>query len=210
MKKTNVTYEEEFNGYPVNTSKEKQLGCLVPTLERYRQHLEDMTSRHNKVMQTRFDLRYPSDGSVKFDKAHIYRFSDGLKKHFSRMNKSNHKVDLKLDWSPDQKESSAYPHYHCNALVNGNAIQSEYTILKAAEHYWGKALKSENQGLVNYCNKGRDGEKQENGLMYRRGDERCLEVKDKMFHQASYLAKIRDKEGLRKGSHSRGGSQLKK
>jgi hypothetical protein len=63
---------------------------------------------------------------------------------------------------------------------------------------------------VNYCNKGRYGEKQENALMYRRDDERCLEVKDKMVYQASYLAKIRDKEGLRKGSHSRGGSQLKK
>ena len=100
MKKKNLTFEEKFNGYSINTSKEKNLGCFVPTLERYNQHLEDMTIKHNKVMQTRFDLRYPSDGSVKFDKAHIYKFSDGFKKHFSRMRKSNHKVDLKLVLRP--------------------------------------------------------------------------------------------------------------
>jgi hypothetical protein len=95
-------------------------------------------------------------------------------------------------------------------LVNGNAIKSEYAIFKQVERYWGIVLETSHGGLVDYCNKKRDGSRQENGMMYRRGAENAQEILEKMQYQASYLAKIRDKDGLSKGAWIEGGSRLPK
>lgn len=210
MRRQKVTYENEYRDFPINTNKEKRLGCISSSLQSYREKLDYMTDNHSKVLQVRFDLRYPSDNSVPYDKKHISRFSEYFKRSFDRKQTGGHLVDSKLDWVPDQKEKSSHPHYHCLALVNGNAIQSEYNIFKKAEHYWGVVLKSSQEGLVHYCNKDRDGKKQENGMMYRRGEADALEVLEKMQCQASYITKDRDKEGLPKGSWIRGGSRLPK
>jgi len=210
MAKRSVTYENEYRGYPINTVKEKGLGCDERFLEKYWNHVDDMTNRHSKVMQVRFDLRYPSDGSVDYDSKHISRFCEYLTRSFDRDNSSTHAVDLKLQWARDQKRHSSHPHYHCSALVNGNASQSKYTIFKRAEHYWGIVLKTSQEGLVDYCDKKRDGSRQDNGMMYRRGEENAQKIRGEMQYQASYLAKTRDKDGLSKGAWGGGGSRLPK
>lgn len=210
MRRQKVTYENEYRDLPINTNKEKGLGCLCSSLQSYREKLDYMTENHSKVQLTRFDLRYPSDNSVPFDKKHISRFTEYFKRSFVRNQTGPHSVDLHIEWVPDQKEKSAHPHYHCLTLVNGNAIQSEYTIFKKAEHYWRIVLKNDQEGLVHYCNKDRNGQKQENGLMYRRGSADAEETLEKMHRQASYIAKARDKEGLPKGSWIRGGSRIPK
>ncbi len=136
MAKRPVTYENEYRGYPINTVKEKGLGCDERFLEKYWNHVDDMTDRHSKVMQVRFDLRYPSDGSVEFDPRHISRLGWYLTRHFDRSNTSHHSVDLRFRWSCEQKEGATRPHYHCIVLVNGNAHKSEYAIFKQVERYW--------------------------------------------------------------------------
>lgn len=210
MRRQKVTYENEYRDLPINANREKGLGCLSSSLQSYREKLDYMTDNHSKLLQVRFDLRYPSDNSVPYDKKHISRFCEYFKRSFDRNKTSPHSVDAKLDWVPDKKEKSSHPHYHCLALVNGNAIQSEYTIFKTAEHYWGVVLKSSQEGLVDYCNKSRNGGRQENGMMYRRGFEDAEETLEKMHYQASYIAKARDKEGLPKGAWIRGGSRIPK
>lgn len=208
MAKRPVTYENKHRGYPINTVKDKGLGCDVRFLDKYCDQVDDMTDRHSKVLQVRFDLRYPSDGSVDPDGRHISTFVEYVTRSFDRDKSSPHAVDMKLHWSRDQKKKSTHPHYHCLALANGNAIQSEYTIFKRAEHYWGIVLKTSQDGLVDYCDKKRDGSRQENGMMYRRGTKDAQETLGKMQYQASYLAKVRDKDGLSKGAWVGGGSRL--
>lgn len=210
MRRQKVIYENEYRDLPINTNKEKGLGCLSFSLQSYREKLDYMKDNHSKVQQVRFDLRYPCDNSVPYDKKHISRFCEYMKRSFDRMETGGHLVDMKLEWVPDKKDKSSHPHYHCLALVNGNAIQSEYTVLKRAEHYWGIVLQNDQDGLVHYCNKDRSGKKQENGLMYRRGSADAEETLEKMQYQASYIAKARDKEGLPKGSWIRGGSRIPK
>jgi hypothetical protein len=210
MAKRPITYENDYRGYPINTVKERGLGCDKRFLEKYRNHVDDMSDRHSKVMQVRFDLRYPSDGSVKFNPRHISRLGWYLTRHFDRDNSTPHSVDLRFRWSCEQKECVPRPHYHCVVLVNGNAIKSEYAIFKQVERYWRIVLETSHGGLVDYCNKKRDGSRQENGMMYRRGAENAQEILEKMQYQASYLAKTRDKDGLSKGAWIEGGSRLPK
>lgn len=210
MRRQKVTYEEVYQDLPINTDQEKRLGCYSSSLRSYRNKLDYMTEHHSKVLQVRFDLRYPSGTTVPHDKKHISRFSEYIKRSFDRKKADGHLVDMKLEWVPDMKENSSHPHYHCIALLNGNAVQSEYTVFKQAEHYWGIVLKNDQEGLVHFCNKDRTGNKQENGLMYRRGAADSTETLEKMQYQASYIAKARDKDGLSKGAWIRGGSRIPK
>ena len=64
MRRQKVIYENEYRDLPINTNKEKGLGCLSSSLQSYREKLEYMKDKHSKVQQVRFDLRYPSDNSV--------------------------------------------------------------------------------------------------------------------------------------------------
>lgn len=210
MRRQKVTYENEYRDLPINTNKEKGLGCHSSSLQSYREKLDYMTENHSKVLQVRFDLRYPGDNSVPYDQRHISRFCEYMKRSSDRNKVCNHLVDMKLEWVPDKKKNSSHPHYHCLALLNGNAVKSEYAVFQKAEHYWGIVLKSSHEGLVHFCNKDRDGKQQENGLMYRRGSADAEEALKKMQYQASYIAKARDKEGLAKGSWIRGGSRISK
>lgn len=59
-----ITYEQTFNGYPINTDREKGMGCYTKGLAILQDKLESMIENHSKVLVTRVDLRYPQDGSV--------------------------------------------------------------------------------------------------------------------------------------------------
>ena len=50
----------------------------------YEKHLQDMTNRHSKVLQIRYDLRYPTDGNITYDSKQIRDFSEYMKRDLER------------------------------------------------------------------------------------------------------------------------------
>jgi hypothetical protein len=102
----------------------------------YEKHLEDMVHRHSKVFQVRFDLHYPSDGSVEHDPKQIRDFNEYMKRDLERNyplpkdgqrrssgkdGEETHKVDPRIISVREQHEESPHVHYHCLCLVNGKA-----------------------------------------------------------------------------------------
>ena len=172
----------------------------------YEKHLNDMTQRHSKVFQTRFDLHYPQDGSVEYDPKQIRDFNEYMKRDLERNNPlpkegkkrssgkteaDKHKVDPRIISVKEQKDSP-HPHYHCIALVNGNAKRSTQDIHKRAERQWANALGTENvTGLVDYC----DGQDLAS-IMIDRNKSDCAITTEAAKVQASYLAKPQGKEKL--------------
>lgn len=196
-KNKDITYETTFNNKSINTDLTKGTGCLIPVLDKLDAHLEDMRAKHSKVTLTRFDLRYPSIYANLQDPKQVSRFTENMKRSIQRKPYTGgHNPDIRIFVVPE-KHHADKPHYHCLALSNGNAIQSSYTILIQAEKQWANALNipiNEVKGLVDHCNK-----HGENGMMLRRGDANEDNIANAMFHQVSYLAKVRGKDALAKG-----------
>ncbi len=204
-----ITYDNSFNGHPINADEEKRLGCKTDILEKYDSRMEDMFNRHSKVLQVRFDLRYPQDGSVSPIPEHIHDFNYNLKRSLSRKKVAGgHDVDPQLIWTREQKDSE-HPHYHHLLLANGNAVRNYYPIVQKAEELWSRTIGSDQPGLVHYCDKSSNGVPNKNGIMVRKGHAAESEQIDECYHQASYLAKERDKDRKVKGVWTCGSSRVK-
>ena len=201
-----TTYNKHYNELSINTNEDKGLGCHTKVLALNYAHLNDMCSKHCKVWQQRFDLRYPADGSIDPDPKHRYRFAENLTKDLKRnnsiyakkdkLNKKNpHNIDPRLIMVCEKGKTSNKIHIHGLLLVNGNSKKHSADIFARVERQWANALEIEDaKGLVHYCNANGP-----NSYMLNRND---LDFKDKLnaaFYQASYLAKINTKDGLEKG-----------
>lgn len=196
----NITYQSNFKEFTINADINKKFGCHIPILEHYESQLSYMLNSHQKVMQVRFDLHYPEDGSVIPDQKHIYRFNENLKRSLDRENiKGRHRVDPKIIHVEEQIYSN-YPHYHYVLLVNASAKRDIYFLFQKVEHFWELSIGHSSHGLVDYCNKTWNGLKQENGIIIDQSKPDYLSNINKCFYQASYLAKECGKEHKRKGS----------
>ena len=157
-------------------------------LEKGIEMLDSMSSRHNKVMQTRMDFRYPqkmqSDGSNKdFSKA-----LQGLTKELNREGDDPQYLGRR------EQKGQANQHYHLNILTNAKKHESRRRIIEKAERHWGNALgltpeEVREIGLVDYCNRDRDGNFRPNGYMLARGAEDYDTTRDSMIRQMSYITK---------------------
>jgi hypothetical protein len=200
-----ITHENEYKGMSINTNKEKNQGCITSILDTYQNIRSNMLDKHCKVMQVRFDLRYPDDNSVAPDSEHIQSFSRNIK---HKLNNEKHaggsKVDAQGLWSKE-RHKSRHPHYHCILLVNANAKQRYYPIVVEAKRQWNHVLHTQQDGLVDYCD-----QHGENGIIIKRGSDNEKEQLDRCSYQASYLAKDRSKDRMEKGSRLFSGSHVKK
>ena len=191
----NTTTDTVYNGLPINTNADKGQGCLTQVLDKHHAHLDDMNNKHSKVMQTRFDLRYPADNSVTPSKQHLQDFSYNLQRKLNReKHAGGHKVDPRLIVVTEQHHSEN-PHVHGVLLVNANAKQKYLPLIEEIDCIWKQALRTDAQGLVDYCN--RSGA---NGIIMDRNKEDFEDKKNQCSHQGSYLAKERGKENKVKGS----------
>lgn len=192
-----LTAELEFEGKSINTNKEKGQSCIEEVLAPIHAHLEDMKEKHSKVMVTRFDLRIPS-GAEELNNHQVGRIAENMSRAIKRKEYAGgHNPDPRIVCAAENHGSGT--HYHCVAMVNGNAIQNPHTIYNAAEKYLGKALKlsqEETKGLVDYCN-----QKGKNGIIIKHGSSDEQEKTNQVMHQVSYLAKERGKEQIPKGQH---------
>jgi hypothetical protein len=186
----------------------------------YETHLQDMTRKHSQVLQTRFDLHYPQDESVKYDMKQITDFNENLKRDLERnypLPKNNNlrssgkteedknKVDPRLIWVREQHDESPNCHYHCLALVNGKSKRSGFDIQKRAERQWNNALglTKTNKGLVDFCNHSDSG-----SIMIDRNKDDYTDKIEDAKRQASYLSKSKGKENSPKGLWKVGGSRV--
>ena len=191
-----ITFDFTYKGLTINTDKENGLGCSTKILTKVHEHLYDMTARHGKTLQVRFDLRYPQDGSVTPDSEQLSDFSYNFQRKLRRkVGTGGHRVDPRLVTVSEHHGKSDTPHVHCVLLVNGNAIQNHMGILKQVEKTWGAAIASNDPGLVDYCDK-----HGKNGIMIDRNKEDFEQKLNEASHQASYLAKVRGKENRAKGA----------
>jgi len=199
-----TTLDKEYKGLPINTNLEKKQACILPILDRYNAHLEDMTIKHSKVMQVRFDLRYPTDESVMQDKQHLHNFNYNLQRKLQReKHAGGHKVDPRLIMVTEQHHSK-HPHMHCVLLINGNAKQNYYSVVQQVEKTWKQVLGTDAKGLVDRC------DRKDNGIMMNRNNEDFMAKKDQCSYQASYLSKEKGKENKEKGSWSVTGTRVYK
>lgn len=199
------TTDTVYHGLPINTNENKGQACLTQVLDKHHAHLEDMTNKHSKVMQVRFDLHYPQDNSVTPNKQHLHDFNYNLQRKLNReQHVGGHKVDSRLITVTEQ-HNSEHPHIHGVLLVNANVKRKYLPIMEQVERIWKLALGTDAQGLVDHCN--RSGK---NGIIIDRNKEDFEDKKKQCSHQGSYLAKVRGKENNAKGTWLVGGTRLPK
>lgn len=204
-----INFEKIFNIQTDNNDEEKFSCCETEILEKYDNIFSSMRLKHSNMLQVHFELRYPQDGSVKPIPEHLHDFNYNLKRSLSRKKVAGgHDVDPQLIWTREQKDSE-HPHYHHLLLANGNAVRDYYPIVQKAEELWSRTIGSDQSGLVHYCDKSSNGVPHENGILVRKGHAAESAQIDKCYHQASYLAKERDKDRKVKGVWTCGSSRVK-
>ena len=205
-----VTYESTFNGYPINTDKDKEIGCYTKGLARLQNEIESMTAKHNKVLITGVILRYPQDGSIQPSSKDFNIFNKNLKRDLERNNilpkegklrgtrrtepdkTPKNQVDPSITIVCEQHGEDKNTHAHVLIMVNGNAKRDPFDIHKRASRAWKSAIGVENvSGLVHCCERSH--------LLNRSSPDFQQEVND-AFHHSSYLFKVRGKEHRHKGS----------
>ena len=189
--KENITFDSNYRNHPINSNKS---GCYEKALKKLDDVMNDMLDKHSKIMTVRFDIRYPDNDNINPSSERISDFAYNLKRSLDRETfEGGHKTDAKVIHVQEQ-ESSNHPHHHFAVIVNANAKQNAYPILEKANTIWKKMMKTNEDGLVDFCNR------YENGIIIRRNSPDYEEQYDMTFYQLSYLAKVRGKENRDKGS----------
>ncbi|WP_163296184.1 inovirus-type Gp2 protein [Desulfovibrio sp. JC022] len=199
-----VTYESTYKGNSILTDKEKGYGCKTEILDAMRSVIDSSVQKHNKVLCVRFDLRFPSGTSASEKNKNIQDFASKYKKHFKRQG-----YDPQYLWVREQSREKRQ-HYHLMVTVNGNKIQYPNRLLSKAEDLWKSTIGSEQDGLVDHCNRSRKGENQPNSYMLRRNAPDFDQVYDRCHKRCSYLTKENTKGYAPKGHREFGYSRIPK
>ncbi|MBI9113314.1 inovirus-type Gp2 protein [Maridesulfovibrio ferrireducens] len=178
-----ITFKETYKGNSILTSKEKGLGCNTEILDKIRGFMNYTTQIHNKVLVVRLDLRYPKNYHAPEDNSHISEFTSKYIKQLKREG-----YDPYYLWVREQSREK-HQHYHLMIAVDGNKMQFPHKLMTTAEKHWASTIGSDQDGLVDHCNKSRQGESQPNSYRLRRNDPDFDQVYDECHKRCSYLAK---------------------
>ena len=204
---TKVTFEDVFDGLQILPSRDETEVKFIDILDKQKELMEFALANHSKVMQIRFDLHYPSDGSILPSSNDISDFSYNLSRRLKRMVIATHRVDPLYLWVREIHDSS-FPHYHFLFWINANAIKNKFTIFDIANEAWKNTLKTNEDGLVHYClNKKRDPE-YDNGIIIDRYKDNFSLKRYTAFSSVSYLSKTFSKDQLARHSWRYGCSSI--
>ncbi len=195
---------DSFRGMKINCDDSGRRNCREDILEAVHNRLEDMNNRHSKTLFIRFDLRYPQGHYSSDSNEDTSTFTNSFTTHLKRKG-----LDPQYVWVREQSREK-HQHYHFMLLLNGNLTQNPYGHLRKAEEFWGKAIGSDQPGLVNFCDKSRSGEPQENSVMIRRTDPNAQEKLSECMYRGSYLAKTNTKGYAPYRHREWGASRLRK
>ena len=204
---TKVTFEDVFDGLQILPSRDDTEGKFIDILKKQKELMEFAIANHSKVMQVRFDLHYPSDGSILPSPDHISDFSYNLSRRLKRMVIATHRVDPLYLWVREIHDSS-FPHYHFLLWINSNAIKNKFIIFNITNETWKNTLKINEDGLVHYCLNKRRYPEYGNGTVIDKNKEDFSVKRDVAFRSGSYLSKTFSKDGLDKHAWRYGYSRL--
>ena len=146
--------------------------------------LTEYTTSHSKTMVIRFDVTYPKGFKAVEDNSDISSLMKLLIQLCSRKG-----VSPAYFWVREQSLRSNNQHYHCMLLLDGNKTCRYYPYIEAAEEIWGRILNVDPHGLIHYCNRSPEGNRQANGIILRSDDPNYEDKIDTVVRQAMYLAK---------------------
>ena len=146
--------------------------------------LTEYTTIHSKTMVIRFDVTYPKGFKAVEDNSDISALMKLLIQQCSRKG-----VSPAYFWVREQSIRSDNQHYHCMLLLDGNKTCRYYPYIELAERIWGRILGVNPKGLVHYCDRDPDGNRQANGIILRSDDPYYEDKIDTVVRQAMYLAK---------------------
>ncbi|WP_419783795.1 YagK/YfjJ domain-containing protein [Maridesulfovibrio sp.] len=178
-----ITFERKYKGNSILTNKEKQQGCRTDILDKMKSVIDHTIQKHNNVLCSRLDLRYPKDYNGPKDNKDIQVFMSKFIKYFKRNGYDPHYL-----WVREQSKEK-HQHYHLMIAVNGNKMQFPHQLRKKATEHWASTVKSDQQGLVCHCDRSRQGDFQHSSYRLRRNDSDFDQVYDDCHKRCSYLAK---------------------
>ena len=146
--------------------------------------LTEHATLHSKTMVIRFDVTYPKGFKAIEDNSDISALMKLLIQQCSRKG-----VSPAYFWVREQSLRSNNQHYHCMLLLDGNKTRRYYPYIEAAEEMWGRILNVNPNGLIHYCNRSPEGNRQANGIILRSDDPNYEDKIDIVVRQAMYLAK---------------------
>ena len=202
-----------FHGYQLS---EENHTFNKNAMEKIMKMTNSMIARHSKVLQVRFDLRYPQDHIP------LKQTSQGRKRSdFSRtmqaVAQELNRKHLDVQYvGKEERENSIHPHAHFGVQINGNKMQRRNSILPVVEKHWGHTLnipaeEIHERQLVFPCNQDGEGNPRASGYRIDRNDTTHFqEQKEAAVRQLSYLAKERESDTLPKGTRRYYFSQYRK
>ena len=146
--------------------------------------LTEYTTIHSKTMVIRFDVTYPKGFMAVEDNSDMSNLMKLLIQQCSRNG-----VSPVYFWVREQSLRSKNQHYHCMLLLDGNKTCRYYPYIKSAEEIWGRILDVDPKGLIHYCDRDPDGNRQANGIILRSDDLNYEDKIEAVVRQAMYLAK---------------------
>ncbi|QCC84729.1 inovirus Gp2 family protein [Desulfovibrio desulfuricans] len=146
--------------------------------------LEEYTNTFSKTMIVRFDTTYPQRFITVEDNSDMSALMKLLIQQCSRNG-----VSPAYFWVREQSLKSDNQHYHCMLLLDGNKTCRYYPYIKSAEEIWGRILDVDPKGLIHYCDRDPDGNRQANGIILRSDDLNYEDKIEAVVRQAMYLAK---------------------
>ena len=179
-----TNYNSTWNIPPHNFSDLFREDIMTAIISR----LSHMTSRFSRTLFIRFDLHYPIDSIAPHDNSHLSKFLNSFTRYLSREG-----IAFQYVWVREQSIMEIHQHYHVMLLLNGNVTRHSWNHMEKADALWQRALGINYPGLLQRCNRSRDGSSHPDFIhldrhdaSYQRDIERCVEW-------ASYLAKTRTK-----------------
>ena len=146
--------------------------------------LEEYTRTFSKTMVVRFDVTYPKGFIAVEDNSDI---SDLMKLLIQQCSRNG--VSPAYFWVREQSLRSDNQHYHCMLLLDGNKTCRYYPYIELAEKIWGRILGVNPKGLIHFCDRDPDGNRQANGIILRSDDLNYEDKIEAVVRQAMYLAK---------------------
>lgn len=186
--KKEITFKDVFNGLQILPPRDDTEGKFIDILRKQKELMEFAIANHSKVMQVRFDLHYPSDGSILPYPEHISSFSYNLSRRLKRMVIATHRVDPLYLWVREIHDSS-FPHYHFLLWINANAIKNKFTVFDMANKIWKNTLNTHEEGIVHYCLSKRREPEYDNGIVIDKNKQDFIMKRDVAFRSGSYLSK---------------------
>jgi len=150
--------------------------------------LEEYTKTFSKTMVVRFDVTYPKTYIGVEDNSDMSALMKLLIQQCSRNG-----VSPAYFFVREQSIRSDNQHYHCMLLLDGNKTRRYYPYIELAEKIWGRILGVNPKGLIHYCDRDPDGNRQANGIILRSDDPYYEDKIDTVVRQAMYMAKVHTK-----------------